>query len=570
MKFPYQKMGYSKEEAAVHLLNRFTFGIAEGDIDVVLKMGHEKWFETQLKGGIADNLLNEKLNSYPAINMTSEEISKKFLLPAQVRRLAEKDGIQIGDDPENLKNEDRARIKEYLDKNNIQLVRELERQTTNQKILRAIYTKNQLHEVLTDFWFNHFNVFMGKNTTSKYVLSYERDVIRPNVVGKFEDLLVFTAQSPAMLTYLDNFSSTKEGFSMNPNRPNNNNAKGLNENYAREVMELHTLGVDGGYTQADVTNAAKVLTGWTLHPKLLIQNFDEMAKLAKKFRKSKSEMIEINDFVFSPERHEPGSKLVLNNTYQEGYEGGLQLLKDLASHNATAYFISKKIATKFLNDNPDEMIIKQMAEVFKKQNGSITAVLSFMVQHDAFWDKSNQLKKIKSPFEYTVSAVRATGATVVFPYALATKIEKMGQKLYFYQAPTGFPDKGLFWINSGLLLQRLNFGIDLANNKIGGVKVNPLKMLHNHEPESLEDALNKIFAKLLPTLDSDASIEKLLAVANTPEFENKIKEKAIKKDQSEMEVDQESNTTNTTMEDNNKTLAQALGIIIGSPNFQRR
>jgi hypothetical protein len=146
----------------------------------------------------------------------------------------------------------------------------------------------------------------------------------------------------------------------------------------------------------------------------------------------------------------------------------------------------------------------------------------------------------------------------------------MGQKLYFNQAPTGFPDKGQFWINSGLLLQRLNFGIDLANNKIGGVKVNPLKMLHNHEPESLEDALNKIFAKLLPTLDSDASIEKLLAVANTPEFENKIKEKAIKKDQSEMEVDQESNTTNTTMEDNNKTLAQALGIIIGSPNFQRR
>jgi Protein of unknown function (DUF1800) len=193
-----------------------------------------------------------------------------------------------------------------------------------------------------------------------------------------------------------------------------------------------------------------------------------------------------------------------------------------------------------------------------------------MVQHEAFWDKSNQLKKIKSPFEYAVSAVRATGATVVFPYALATKIEKMGQKLYFYQAPTGFPDKGQFWINSGLLLQRLNFGIDLANNKIGGVKVNPLKMLHNHEPESLEDALNKIFAKLLPTLDSDASIEKLLALANTPEFENKIKEKAIKKDQSEMEVDQESNTTNTTMVDNNKTLAQALGIIIGSPNFQRR
>jgi uncharacterized protein (DUF1800 family) len=561
--FPYAKMGYSDKEAAVHLLNRFTFGFNLDEINQVLDIGHEKWFENQLKGNNDDHVLNAKLKPYFALSLSSEEITKSFLLPVEARNVATNQGINIATEEKDMVQDDKDKIAAYLKENNLYLVRELERQTVNQKVISAIYSKNQLHEVLTDFWFNHFNVFMGKNISKKHILSYERDMIRPNVTGSFEKLLIATAQSPAMLTYLDNFNSTSES--------NRRMAKGLNENYAREVMELHTLGVDGGYSQSDVTNAAKVFTGWTLHYKLT--PFAKLGdQLNQRLKNTKIEIVENNDFLFVGNRHEPGSKTILGKTYQEGYQGGIDFLKDLAIHPSTAQFICKKLAVKFISDTPNEEFVNQMAKVFLQTNGDIPQVLRYLVQSEEFWNKSNQFKKIKSPLEFAVSAVKTTNSEVLFPFALVEKIDKMGQKLYHYQAPTGFPDKGEFWINSGLLLQRLNFAIDLANNNVKGVYLQPMKMLQDKEPESIEDAFHKIFAILLPETENKHSIEKLVSLVSDPNFEKNIKNTVKSTPEKDDETMKESmeDITHMSQSDQNKTLAQVIGIALGSPQFQRR
>lgn len=561
--FPYAKMGYSDKEAAVHLLNRFSFGFNLDEINHVLDIGHEKWFENQLIGQIDDRVLHAKLKSYFALSMSSEEINKLFLLPAEARNLATKQGLNVVAEEKNMLQSDKDIITDYLKDNNLYLVRELERQTINQKVIRAIYSKNQLHEVLTDFWFNHFNVFMGKNISKKHILTYERDIIRPNVTGSFEKLLIATAQSPAMLTYLDNFNSTRQN--------NKRSLKGLNENYAREVMELHTLGVDGGYTQTDVNNAAKVFTGWTLHYKLT--PFAKLGdQLNQNLKNTPIEIVELNDFLFIGNRHEPGTKTILGKTYQEGYQGGIDFLKDLAIHPSTAQFICKKLAIRFVSDTPNEAFVNQMAQVYLETKGDIAHVLRFLVQSEEFWDKSNQFKKIKSPLELVVSSIKATYAEVLYPYSLVEKMDKMGQKLYHYQAPTGFPDKEEFWINSGLLLQRLNFALDLANNNIKGVYLQPMKILHNKEPQSIEDAFHKIFALLLPETENKQSIEKLISLVSDPNFEKNIKnniKSTSEKDVEIMKEDFEDNNSNKHSAQN-KTLAQVIGITLGSPQFQRR
>lgn len=520
--FPYRDAGLTEQQAAAHLLNRFTFGPRPGDVDAVVKIGLEKWFGQQLDGK-RDAAIDHKLADFDTQHLTNPEIGRLYVRNGQVARMAIKDGyLKKEEVNKEDKKEYKESLKKYMDSKGLKPEQELVRQTINQKILRAVYSENQLHEVLTDFWFNHFNVSFTKNNCSLYIPIYERETIRPNVTGDFRKLLIATAQSPAMLMYLDNASSVsvKKG------------KKGLNENYAREVMELHTLGVDGGYTQNDVTQAARVLTGWT---------------------------VKDNDFFFAANRHDQEEKIVLGKKFSNGgMDEGKEFLELLANHPSTAKFITRKIAVRFVSDNPPQSLLDKMENTFKKENGNIRSVLLTMVQSPEFWQSSSLREKTKSPFELAISAVRAMNIDVNAPQPLSSWITRMGQKIYYYQAPTGFPDKANYWINTGSLLNRMNFGLALSTGKVKGTKLDLLELNNNHEPESAVEALEAYSKILLPERDVEKTIQRLTPLLNDPDLPEKI-DKAANAD-----------STRTMRTKGEYGLSQVVGIIIGSPEFQRR
>ena len=337
------------------------------------------------------------------------------------------------------------------------------------KLLRAIYSDRQLQEVMTDFWFNHFNVFIGKGADRYLLTSYERDVIRPRALGKFEDLLVATAQSPAMLFYLDNWlsvgpnSDVANGIPKQANKQSRQRIRnkaqtsqskgkrnGLNENYGRELMELHTLGVNGGYTQQDVTEVARVFTGWTLkQPK------------------------QGGGFTFEERTHEPGDKIVLGHRIKpKGEKEGFEVLHILARNPATAKFICTKLAMRFVSDQPPQPLVDRMAQTFLKKDGNIREVLKTMLDSPEFWAPNAYRAKVKTPLEFVVSAVRASGAKVTDAMPIARQLQSMGMQLYGMQPPTGYSMKADAWVNSSALLGRMNFALSLTSGKVKGVQVN--------------------------------------------------------------------------------------------------
>jgi uncharacterized protein (DUF1800 family) len=328
-----------------------------------------------------------------------------------------------------------------------------------QRLTRDIYSNAQLQEVMTDFWLNHFNVYLHKNEeTPYYLVSYERDVIRPRALGKFEDLLEATAHSPAMLLYLDNSSS------MGPDSPAAEKAKaaaarrsdgkksaseGLNENYARELMELHTLGVNGGYTQADVTQVARVLTGWTV---------DKPQRGG--------------GFKFDESRHEPGAKKVLGKKIKEhGEQEGEQLLHMLATRPATAKFISRKLAIRFVGDDPPEALVDRMAKTYLSSGGDISEVLKTLFHSPEFWAPDAYRAKVKTPLEYVVSAARASNANIDNMQPLTNALRDMGMPLYGAVPPTGYKWDASDWVSTGALVARMNFALTLTSNKLPGIAI---------------------------------------------------------------------------------------------------
>ncbi|MBE9598982.1 DUF1800 domain-containing protein [Pedobacter sp. MC2016-24] len=632
--FPYKQAGLTERQAAAHLISRFTYGsrTGEGDVDAVLKIGLEKWFQQQLDGKIKDDSLNTLLHKFDAINLSNTEVENQYPRPGLAVRMAIKDGV-INKDSVNKANgkEYRKQVQDYMESKGYKPQQELFRQFFNQKILRSAYTNNQLHELLTDFWFNHFNVSLTKNQSASFIPAYERDVIRPNVTGKFETLLLATAKSPAMLMYLDNFSSSgqqtavsegsmqmNDGMMLNgkaaakaiarnrakaltlKNAPAKKKQGGLNENYAREVMELHTLGVDGGYTQSDVTQAARVLTGWTIAPMGENGYGSSMKNLMDRVGDANLEkrgFVHDGDFLFVPTRHDNGEKLVLGKRFpaNRGYDEGVELLSMLAHHPSTAKFIAKKLATRFVNDNPATALVDKMAKTFLKTDGDIKQVMITMVSSPEFWAPDALREKTKSPFELAISAVRSLDAQINQPYQLYVWINKMGQKMYFYQAPTGFPDRGQYWINTGALLNRMNFGLALASERIPGIKVNLSAMNGHHEPESAAAALVTYSKLIMPERNLTETVKRLTPMLNDPELMNKVETAAAKAAPPEMK-----NSMNSTGEElmmakadqdaskvankgygkkaskvvmangNNTMLAQVVGVIIGSPEFQRK
>jgi Protein of unknown function (DUF1800) len=335
------------------------------------------------------------------------------------------------------------------------------------KLYRAVYSSRQLEEVLTDFWYNHFNVFLDKGARRYLTVTYEREAIRPNVLGKFSDLLLATAKSPAMMFYLDNAESVGPDAMANRNPNPNAKKRGLNENYGRELMELHTLGVDGGYTQHDVTDVARCFTGWTI----------------KDARQN-------GGFFYNDRLHDKGEKTVLGVTIPAGggMEDGMKVLDILARHPSTAKFISKSLAIRFVSDNPSPALVERMTKTFNATDGDLRQVMKTMFDSPEFWSPDTYRAKVKTPLEMVVSAMRATNSDVNFPFQIVQQLNQLGQPLYRKQEPTGYSNKSSDWVNSSSLLARMNFALSLTDNKIPGVKVD-LGTLPQGDPMNAARAL---------------------------------------------------------------------------------
>ena len=378
-------------------------------------MGLEAWFAQQLKARIPDDSLQQCLSRYDALTLSNEEVVNTYPRIGQVVRMAIRDGVIDKDSVKTDRKAYRDILKAYMQQKGIQPEQELIRQFICQKILRAVYSHNQLQEVMTDFWFNHFNVSLTKNDCAEFIPAYERDVIRPSALGHFNDLLLKTAKSPAMLYYLDNFSSSAPAPA-NEQPARAQQARGLNENYAREVMELHTLGVDGGYTQQDVTQAARVLTGWTVYP--MQQEGKNLVKRIGEDRMNRRGFVHDSDFLFNANRHDKGEKTVLGHHFAAGggYEEGVALLELLAHHPSTARFISRKIAVRFVSDDPPQSLVDKMAKTFLGTDGDIRQVLITMVSSPEFG--STGALRVKNEITFRAGHRRSTQPSWHHPSAL--------------------------------------------------------------------------------------------------------------------------------------------------------
>jgi uncharacterized protein (DUF1800 family) len=379
-------------------------------------------------------------------------------------------------------------------------VRMVTAESMETRLLRDVYSERQLEAVMTDFWLNHFNVYVRKNQIEPYLIpSYERETIRPHALGNFEDLLVATAKSPAMLVYLDNWRSigadsqaaqrVERMKQMRPDAPIAKQASaGLNENYGRELMELHTLGVNGGYTQADVTQVAKVFTGWTVDkPYQAAQEGDS------------------GTFVFDERRHERGPKMVLGKMIHDGGEKeGLEVLHMLATSPATAHFISQKLAVRFVSDAPPPALVERMASSFLASHGDIKTVLRTMFHSPEFWSTSVERAKVKTPEEFVISAVRASGAEVGNPLALAQSLDKLGMPLYGMQTPNGYSWMKDGWVSTGALVSRMNFALVLTGDRLPGVRTDWAGLLRQGE---LPSGLKKDAAFEASTGSSEAELK---------------------------------------------------------------
>jgi uncharacterized protein (DUF1800 family) len=432
----------TERQRAMHALNRLGFGARPGDVDRVVAIGVDKWIDQQLHPErIADDRVESELKKYKTLTMSDDEVMREFALPLFEARRAKKEGLTAAD----------LRKKLPPDKRPQRLIAEV----SAQRILRAADSERQLNEVMADFWMNHFNVFAGKGIDRFLVASYERDAIRPHMWGRFEDLLLATAKSPAMLFYLDNARSVaapenRAGLARMAKKG------GLNENYAREIMELHTLGVDGGYSQKDVTELARIFTGWSI----------------ERPRDGKT------GFVFRSRLHDSGSKTVLGQKFPAGggVEEGERMIRFLSRHPATAHHIATQLCQRLVSDSPSPALVDRVAKRYLDTNGDIRETVRAVITSPEFWDPSNYRSKVKSPFEYAISAVRASGGHIDDPIPLGRELEKIGERLYYAQPPTGYSDTSDAWVNSGALLARLNFAIALAGGKMPGITVDVAKL----------------------------------------------------------------------------------------------
>jgi len=450
----------SSDRAVIHALNRIAFGPSRRDVEHVRAIGVSRYIDEQLRPDrLADPGMEARLAGLSTLRMSSREIAEQFEIPQLKAQQAKRKagGDQNEKDQPNPEAARRAN----------EPVAEL----SAQKLLRAAYSERQLQEVLADFWFNHFNVDARKGADRFLLTEYERDVIRPHVLGRFRDLLGATAKSPAMLFYLDNWMSADPNgphpqaprarfnrrFPMPPmpeaETQKKNAPKGLNENYGRELMELHTLGVDGGYTQKDVTEVARAFTGWTI----------QTPRLGGGYR-------------FEPRLHDPGQKVVLGHVIKAGggESDGEEVLDLLARHPSTARFIATALVRRFVGDTPPPALVDRAAARFRATDGDLREVMRTILTSPEFVSADAYGAKTKTPLEFVVSAIRATDARIPGAHdalPLVREMRELGMPLYFCQPPTGYKDTADAWVNTGALVGRMNFALDLAGNKVGAIRV---------------------------------------------------------------------------------------------------
>ena len=564
----------TEDEAILHALNRLGYGPRPGDIQRLRQMGLEKWVDQQLDpDSIDDSALDARLEKYPTLKMSSQELLQEFPQPAMAARQQGLSKEDIQDEMKEKRREAVAAVQlsgnDNLDKANQQLagmigpnrpVAEL----SMAKLDRAIYSERQLEAVMEDFWFNHFNVFANKGLDRWLLTSYVRDSIRPHTMGKFSDLLIATAKSPAMLFFLDNWQSAdpavfqkwreemmarrrfggafRGGFppvpgefpspqaqpapGSAPGAPQKQQDRGLNENYGREVMELHTVGVDAGYSQQDVIEMARALTGWTIR-----------------------EPRRDPEYTFRPEFHAQGKKVVMGHTIDAGGErDGEEALRMLANDPHTARHISTELAQRFVSDDPPQSLIDRMTKEYEATGGDTRSVLRVMIYSPEFWSKQAYRAKVKTPFELVASTARALDADVSVSLPLAQWVGRMGEPLFQCEPPTGYSEKSAIWVNTGALLNRLNFALAFASDHMAGASV-------DLKPVFGEDASKDADAELSRAMDSflDGQVEP----ATRETLEARMKDSQI---------------LQAALDDPVKQVNAGLisGLVLGAPEFQRR
>jgi uncharacterized protein (DUF1800 family) len=510
----------------VHVLNRLTWGPRPGDVEAVRKMGLDGFIEKQLHPErIDDGALAKRLELLETYGKSSSELLEGYEVPMAARREIQKRSSELSetateDERRKARHELMAKYGPEMEGSPRQVLAELQ----EAKVLRAVLSERQLDELLVDFWLNHFNVYAQKGPVKFLVAEHERQ-IRKHAWGRFGDLLLATARSPAMLFYLDNWLSAdpaaaerarqqierhgerlrrRTGASPEELREAMSRRSGLNENYARELLELHTLGVDGGYTQKDVTEVARAFTGWT------IQGLRQQSP----------------EFAFQARLHDGRDKVVMGRAIRaSGESEGREIIAWLANHPTTARFVSHKLARRLVADEPPGALVERAAATFLKTRGEIREVVRTIVTSPEFRAPEARAAKVKTPLELVVSAVRASGAELTSGRELAKRVADMGMPLYMQQPPTGYKDTADAWVSTSGLVARLNFALDLAGGRVAGVTL----------PAASATGAEAIAARLLPGGLTDATRATIAAEAKsglTPE--------------------------------------RVAGLVLGSPEFQRR
>jgi uncharacterized protein (DUF1800 family) len=540
----------TQDQIILHLIGRVTFGPRPGDVERVREAGINKFLEDQLRAQtIDDSELEGRLSALGTLRMTSSELYQFYPPPNVIDERAKQPSPPpvFGRPPQIY----------------VEMVQ--------QKLVRAVSSNRQLQEVMTDFWFNHFNVFAQKEAVQWMTTSYERDVIRPRALGRFRDLLGAVAESPAMLFYLDNWLSaapdareprpsivrppammTEQNPSMMMNqqpRPPQRR-RDINENYARELMELHTLGVDGGYTQKDVQEVARCFTGWTI-----------------------DRPFQGGGFVFRPWMHDAGMKTVLGEVIPAGggIEDGRRVIEILSRHPSTARFISRKLCQRFVSDSPSPQMVERIARVFLKTDGDIREALRAIFTSPEFYSPSSFRSRVKSPLELAASAIRALDGDTNGAPALHEWVRRMGESLYQQPSPTGYSENSQGWINAGVFLNRINFLAAIAANQIPGTSYDASRLISAQVISDTEALIDKLAALILHTDLSAESRRAVRAGLSEPQQQPKpaVADEAAAR--AAREGAQAMMTTQAKLDAvSTRRVAQAISLLLGSAEFQRK
>jgi len=652
-----------EDQRILHVLNRLGFGARPGDVSRVKAIGVDNYINQQLNPQkISDAVADAKIKDLSTLNMTTAQLYEKFPQPGQLLRQmerrgelpaelaaardnrvkaqaepasnqpqasdsdamempanageAKKDADAPNDNPNPRDNQKyRQALREYYLEHGLQLPQRISAELQASRILRAVYSERQLQEVMVDFWTNHFNVFAGKGADRWLLTAYDRDTIRPNTMGKFSDLLLATAQSPAMLFYLDNFQSVSPsaqagpgagqrlrnqqrgglfGVLMQRNRNPEGGApqqpanaqrqrRGINENYARELMELHTLGVEGGYTQKDVQEVARCFTGWTIFAPR-----GAAAATQAMLNGPRADMLRENagKFFFNPRTHDDGEKIVLGHKIPAGggIKDGLTVLDILARNPATAKFVATKLVRHFVSDNPPSGLVDRVASTFTRSQGDIREMLRTIFFSPEFNSADAYRAKIKRPFELTISAIRTLGGETTGGPQLHQWIARMGEPLYGFQTPNGYSDLAESWVNTGGLLERFNFGLTLASNRIPGTSVDLKQFVSSGVGQSLNksqimdrfldlivagDMAPKTKEALLKQLDEQATLVVPTMSAETPRSNDTMAGEAMDRERPFRQRGQRQQLARADANISDP-MTKIVGLILGSPEFQRQ